>query len=267
MKQRLISAFFGIILFAAVILSRKEIINIAVVIVSVMAIYELLCALGLKKFTTMLVLGMIFPVFVYINGFINFIEPVNLIFAFAALLYVLKLLFHEKCSFSDSAMCFFATILITFSFTCISAVRCGENGLANVILIFFGSWITDSCAYFTGVFLGKHKLSPVISPKKTIEGAIGGVLGTAIILFAYAYAVSYFTNIDLNYLSVIVLGIICGIVSQIGDLCASAVKREYGIKDYGNLMPGHGGVLDRFDSILLVAPVVYIYISKFAVFI
>lgn len=268
MKQRLISAFFGVIIFAAIILSRKEVLNIAVAIISAIAIYEFLSAIGLKKNFVVLLSGMIFPIILYINSFICIVQPITLVFLFAVLMFFMQLVRHEKNPFSDFAMCFFVTVFVSFAFYTISKVRLFENGLANVMLVFIGSWITDSCAYFTGVFLGKHKLCPVISPKKTVEGAIGGVVGTAIILFLYSYAVSCFSdNISVNYISVFVLGILCGIVSQVGDLCASAVKREYGIKDYGNLMPGHGGVLDRFDSVLLIAPLVYAFISKFAVFI
>ena len=119
-------------------------------------------------------------------------------------------------------------------------------------LVFIFAWGSDTCAYFTGMFFGKHKLIPEISPKKTIEGAIGGVVGTVLLTLVFA---RYFQEPNPMYF--IPLAMIGSTVSQIGDLFASAIKREFGIKDYGNLIPGHGGILDRFDSILFTAPLTY----------
>ena len=110
-------------------------------------------------------------------------------------------------------------------------------------------------AYFTGYFLGKHKLCPKISPKKTIEGSIGGIIGSVVLSALFGYF--FFERILIHC---IIIGIIGGIVSQFGDLTASVFKRKMGIKDYGNLIPGHGGILDRFDSVLFTAPMVYYYI-------
>ncbi|MBO4235501.1 MAG: phosphatidate cytidylyltransferase [Firmicutes bacterium] len=122
-----------------------------------------------------------------------------------------------------------------------------------VAIVAFG---TDIAAYFTGYFLGKHKLCPNLSPKKTIEGAIGGVLGALIlgIIFGLIFKIKIFPHI-------ILMSIIGSVLSQLGDLTASAFKRKMGIKDYGNLIPGHGGILDRFDSVLFAAPAIYYYIQ------
>ena len=128
-----------------------------------------------------------------------------------------------------------------------------------VILIAFGS---DSFAYFTGVTLGRHKLAPILSPKKTIEGAIGGILGSMLICLGYGLFLEwrgYFTLPAMAYASLALLGILGSLFSQIGDLVGSAIKRETGIKDFGRLIPGHGGILDRLDSILFVAPFVYYF--------
>ncbi|MGB5823227.1 MAG: phosphatidate cytidylyltransferase [Proteocatella sp.] len=126
------------------------------------------------------------------------------------------------------------------------------EGSIFIWLLFIFAWGSDTCAYFAGMFFGKHKLIPEISPKKTIEGAIGGIIGTVILTLLFA---TYFKEPNLLYF--IPLAVIGSIVSQIGDLFASAIKREFGIKDYGNLIPGHGGILDRFDSILFTAPLTY----------
>lgn len=126
------------------------------------------------------------------------------------------------------------------------------EGNIFIWLLFIFAWGSDTCAYFAGMFFGKHKLIPEISPKKTIEGSIGGVIGTVILTLIFA---KFFQEQNLVYF--VPLAIVGSAVSQIGDLFASAIKREFGIKDYGNLIPGHGGILDRFDSILFTAPFTY----------
>ena len=133
-------------------------------------------------------------------------------------------------------------------------------GLYSVWLIFIASWGCDTCAYLAGVAFGKHKMAPVLSPKKSIEGAIGGILGAAAL--GAIYAAIFSDKIDLPY-PVPMFAIICavaGFISMIGDLAASAIKRNHDIKDYGRIIPGHGGIMDRFDSVIYVAPVIWILV-------
>ncbi len=127
--------------------------------------------------------------------------------------------------------------------------------------IFIGAWVTDTFAYFTGMLFGKHKLIPAVSPKKTVEGAIGGTLFCVAFFVAYGAIVNHFSPYDINLLLVAFAGLLSAIVSMIGDLSMSVIKRTYGIKDYGKLFPGHGGVLDRFDSILAVAVVLALFLA------
>jgi len=141
-----------------------------------------------------------------------------------------------------------------------------EAGNLYIFLIFIGAFATDTCAYFVGVLFGKHKLCPKISPKKTIEGAIGGEIGTVILMLAFGYVAGNVANVNVNYLSLGILGVLSGLFSQLGDLTASIIKRQYGVKDYGNLLPGHGGIMDRIDSIVLMAPLVYYFVTNFCVF-
>ena len=127
------------------------------------------------------------------------------------------------------------------------------------MLIFIGAWATDSGAYFVGVLMGKHKLIPSVSPHKTVEGAIGGVLGCAVGYAIYGAVLSLAFNVKVNWAALMILAVIIAVVDQFGDLIASYIKREQGIKDFGTIFPGHGGVLDRFDSIIAIAPVIYIF--------
>jgi phosphatidate cytidylyltransferase len=133
-----------------------------------------------------------------------------------------------------------------------------QDGAILVWLIFIGAWGSDTCAYCVGMLLGKHKVAPKLSPKKSVEGCIGGVVGAALIGFLYA---TVFQNniqgIDQPQLIFAIIGAASSVISQIGDLAASAIKRNHNIKDYGTLIPGHGGILDRFDSIIFTAPIVY----------
>lgn len=127
-----------------------------------------------------------------------------------------------------------------------------------VWLIFISSWICDTCAYLAGMAFGKHKLAPVLSPKKSVEGAIGGVVGSAAVgaLFGWLFLDKLFVGQNMVW----VIALICGVgavISQVGDLAASGIKRNHEIKDYGKLIPGHGGIMDRFDSVLFTAPIIY----------
>ena len=127
-----------------------------------------------------------------------------------------------------------------------------------VWVIFISSWISDTCAYCVGMLFGKHKLAPILSPKKSIEGSIGGIAGSALVgaLFGYFIVEQVITEQQVTWIFALI-GAIGSVVSQIGDLAASAIKRNYEIKDYGNLIPGHGGIMDRFDSVLVTAPMIY----------
>ena len=133
-----------------------------------------------------------------------------------------------------------------------------EYGIYLVWMVFIASWISDTFAYFTGMLLGKHKLAPVLSPKKSIEGSIGGIAGSALAgaLFGYLFSTQVSQEVNLTVVCA-VLGALGSVISQIGDLAASGIKRNYEIKDYGKLIPGHGGIMDRFDSVIVTAPIIY----------
>lgn len=148
----------------------------------------------------------------------------------------------------------YAPVMLAF----IYQARMITFGIYIVWMIFISSWICDSCAYLTGILIGKHKLSPKLSPKKSIEGAVGGVIGSALVggLYGFLVVENVIPGQQITWVFVIISGI-GAMISQIGDLAASAIKRNHDIKDYGHLIPGHGGIMDRFDSVIFTAPMIY----------
>ena len=154
--------------------------------------------------------------------------------------------------------CFFGFFYVAFLLGCIYGIRQMASGVYLVWLVFIGSWGSDTCAYCAGRLFGKHQAFPVLSPKKSWEGCVGGVIGAALI--GFLYAIIFQSQMHTLKNPLVLIPLVAGISSvfaQIGDLAASAVKREKRIKDYGRLIPGHGGILDRFDSVIFIAPAVY----------
>lgn len=137
-----------------------------------------------------------------------------------------------------------------------------EDGIYLIWFVFLASWGSDTCAYCVGVLIGKHKMTPKLSPKKSMEGAIGGVLGAAVLFTLYThFVINVYSGLTLALPFAAILGAAGALVSMVGDLAASAVKRDHEIKDYGKLIPGHGGIMDRFDSVIVAAPIIFIGIS------
>ena len=152
---------------------------------------------------------------------------------------------------------FFGFVYVPVMLSFIFITRMNNNGQYLVWLIYIVSWVCDTSAYCVGMLIGKHKLAPILSPKKSVEGALGGVAGSAIVACLYAWILVKTGRADQTYFWVFILiGAVGAIVSQVGDLTASAFKRNFEIKDYGTLIPGHGGILDRFDSVLFSAPMI-----------
>ena len=153
---------------------------------------------------------------------------------------------------------FYVAVMLSY----IYQIRIEVGGVFKVWLVFICAWGCDTCAYCVGMLIGKHKLAPILSPKKSIEGGIGGILGAALIGVLYGLAINYWGNAAADILEYAIIGAVGGAISQIGDLAASAIKRYHNIKDYGKLIPGHGGILDRFDSVIFTAPIIF-YLSLF----
>jgi len=169
---------------------------------------------------------------------------------------------HKKISPQNVMVNIFGFFYIGVLLANVYLVRSLEYGVFFVWFIFISAWACDTCAYFSGMLFGKRKLAPTLSPKKTIEGAIGGTIGAGVISGAFGHIISAHVISDVNLAVVgVIIGLVGAIFAQFGDLSASAIKRHLDIKDYGNLIPGHGGILDRFDSVIFTAPLVYFVVQ------
>lgn len=202
---------------------------------------------------------------IYSGNNINLTLLVN-VFIIAVLFLMLIPVINTERSFVDVGLTILPMIYVAVFFSFMIILSNGAYGQYFIWLIFISSWGCDTLAYYSGRYLGKggkHKLSPKVSPKKTVEGAIGGLFGSIIGCTLYGFIIGKF-GVEIALYHYIIIGFLGGILGQCGDLVASSIKRHVGIKDYSNLIPGHGGILDRFDSILLVSAVVFYYITYIA---
>jgi len=263
MKVRIISAIIGIAIFFAVLAAPPTVFYIFVLLIAATAIYELYNATGILKIKPLAASG-IFGVGIcaalgaaHICDNVMLYEAALIIMSgYVGIIFTLMVFRHEEVDTKTAATAFFGTFFIALLYSYIFALRDGEYGLYMIICLFAATWSADGGAYFAGVFFGKHKLAPVLSPKKTVEGAIGGVAASALAMVLYSTVLGM-CDIERNAPALIFTGIVCAILGPVADIATSAIKREYNIKDYGNLIPGHGGALDRFDSVLLTAPAVF----------
>ena len=169
---------------------------------------------------------------------------------------------YPKYDFTQILACFFSIFYVAMTMCCIYRIRVLDGGAYLVWLVFLGAWGSDTCAYCVGRLIGKHKAFPVLSPKKSWEGCVGGVLGAALLGFVYALIFqSKLTAVGSPLIAFPVICACASILSQFGDLAASGIKRQHKIKDYGKLIPGHGGVLDRYDSVIFTAPATFLLLT------
>ena len=291
MKIRLLTAILIIASIVPLILfSHYFIYPVILAILSVTAVYEILKVIGVSKKHSVTVPAFIFaaafPIIPFFSGHelaeslpivgdSDSIKNILLLLAGSLLVYLFYLMgaavFSKgKIPFSKAAEIFTSVTYVVVSFTSLSIIRYFDRSLVGMFqlgLVFIVAWICDAFAYLVGSFFGKHKLIPEISPKKTVEGAIGGIVFAAFAYILYGFIVDMVVDtIVVNYLFLGIFGTVLSVVSQIGDLIASVIKREYGVKDYGKLFPGHGGVMDRFDSVLAVSSILLILCLVFPPF-
>ncbi len=258
MLTRIISGIVGVVLLVGVVVFMPSVATtVAVAIIAALAFYEFAKAVLKMVNIPLMVAGYIIGFGLMFSGNLNVVLSASVI-----ILLSLTVLLYKKVVFKDAAVALFGAVYIFTLFKYVYMVRLEGFGKFLVFAIFIGAFITDTGAYFAGSFFGKHKLCPEISPKKTVEGSVGGVIATVLAFFVYGFIGIKIYGLQINYVNLVVTALLLSIISQIGDLSASVIKREIGIKDYGNIMPGHGGALDRFDSILFVAPVFY-YLNQY----
>ena len=177
------------------------------------------------------------------------------ILVFFLLLFMEMMIAHGKLDFTKIAVCFVGGLVIPYMLASLVRIMDDRNRL-QILIPFVIAFLSDTGAYFIGCAIGKHKMAPIISPKKSWEGFVGGIVTAILGMILYTWILAFCFQCQVNYLYAGIYGLIGALGGVFGDLCFSVIKRQTGIKDYGNLIPGHGGVLDRFDSILVVAPLV-----------
>ena len=238
-----------------------DVLKYGVLILSLMGMYEFYKVLKGKNVNALSLFGYL----LCITYYVTLGNTLNTDFIFylinaAFLLLLCVPIFNTKYNFIDITATLLGFLYVAVFFSFIILVNRKVNGQYFVWIIFISSWLCDTAAYYVGKTFGKNKLCPKVSPKKTIEGSIGGLMGS--ILSCTLFGI-YLSSIGIKVLLIhyIIMGILCGVFSQFGDLVASSIKRWAGVKDYSSLIPGHGGILDRFDSILFSSVTVYYYLT------
>ena len=267
MKQRVISAAVAIVIAVIILLLHNTFVfELAIAFLAVVALMELFKATKLDKYivqtgicyayAVLLCMGHIFD----ISAKIAFSNVVFFLFIIAMLVSFFR--DYEKIKYVKMMMFLAFGTFIPASFETLLKMNHMKYGMFMIVLTLCGAWLADSGAYFAGTFFGKTKLCPTISPKKTVEGLVGGVVTNGVLMIIIGLVYDFaLKGPSLNYIMLFVSGMLCALVGLVGDLSASLIKRQTGIKDYGNIMPGHGGVMDRFDSVILVAPFMYYVFS------
>lgn len=262
LKTRVISAIIMLLLLFAAVIIDIRIFLLSIYLIVLAGLYEYFTAVGSRDLKLMKYMGIICGLLmVYLITNIN-MNHLIIPYISIVLLTLLSLpVFINKYSFIDAGNTMIGILYIPIFFGYIYLIRAiPDTGIYLIWFVFIISWFSDTFAYFAGRAFGKRKLCPLVSPKKTFEGSLGGIIGSVAGSVIYGIILNKISIINVPLIHLFALGVVGSIISQIGDLAASAIKRNVGIKDYGRIMPGHGGILDRFDSILFVAPLIYYYI-------
>ena len=282
-------SFFVIVLalagfLTAIVFDLKPVVTVILAALASTATFEIIRAVGAKS-KVLFTVACAASFLTVINYGFNLVTtmPGVICGLYVLLLMCLMVFFHKEITFAHTSAAFMASMALPFAFSCFLRLNnigdwfdgyTHEEGIYFVGLSFACSWLTDTFAYIVGVKFGKHKMAPIISPKKSIEGAIGGVVITAafnvLILYLFVigcknlYDYTLFGDGSMKYLYIVPISMVLSLVSMLGDLSASVIKRNFGIKDYSQLIPGHGGIMDRFDSCIFVAPTLYCILTLIA---
>lgn len=262
--KRLSSALIGFPLVALIfIVGNKYMISVGLALIAILSMHEYLHAVS-KKANPVKWVSYLSCALISLLGFVSREQYGDIMLI--ALPVILLILFLQviitgmKTNFNDLAYTFMGIIYIAFFIGSMSMIRNLENGRILIWYVIFAGWATDVFAYAVGRRFGKHKFSEV-SPKKSIEGCIAGTIGAIVVVLIYTYFINRYASVEYSYLAVSIIALALSLVGQIGDFAASTIKRYVEIKDYSNLIPGHGGMLDRIDSLMFIAPFAYILLQ------
>ena len=260
-KRVITGACLVAVLIPLLVFSNTWVFPIAISLIGLLCVFEMARCVNLHKNIALTIplyaFAIAFPLLQ--RSFVNDISFVVKIAAISGMFYLIYLFAfvvfsHGKILYTDAATLCLTVFYIFLGLNMLIYIRDFNKGQYIYLLVFIGAWITDTFAYFTGVLFGKHKLIEDVSPKKTIEGSIGGTVFCAISFVVLGLVVGAIDKtVEPNIIFLAISGLLIAVISQLGDLIMSVIKRHYGIKDYGKLLPGHGGALDRFDSILAVS--------------
>lgn len=258
MKTRIISAAVLLPVLVILLLAAPKIITVAVwAAMLAIAVYELLYRTGLITEIRLVIYSCVMAVALTFWSYWGAVHAYGLLILmlFLGVLYGEMMRSHIRIHFETICMCVMAGAVMPFLLSSLIRIFAMNIGRYVIPIPFIVAFLSDAGAYFSGHFFGQHKLAPVISTNKTIEGAVGGMLAAVLGMLVYGLIIQLaFPIFRVNYFYAIIYGLLGSVVGVFGDLCFSVVKRQTGLKDYGNLIPGHGGVLDRFDSMMLVGP-------------
>ena len=264
MKTRILTAVVLIPLLLLVVLVLPEIVTAVILgLLLAVASYELLYVTGLMKHRRLNVYAAVMAFLVSLWSYFGSDYTWGLLglLVFVAILFAEMMRDHIKISLEMLALTMVAGVLVPFLLTSVVRIHVLRMGRYLILVPFIMAFMSDSGAYFAGMAFGKHKLAPVLSPKKTVEGMVGGILAAMVSMVLYALILQLGFQMRVNYLYALVYGLVGSLGAVFGDLCFSVIKRQTGIKDYGSIFPGHGGILDRFDSLVVVAPIAEILLE------
>ncbi len=266
MKTRILSAVVLVPVLLVVLLAAPQVLTaILVGAMCAIAAYELLWGTALVRrplpVGATMVMAFLVPIWCHFG--MERLWAQIAVLAFFCLLFLDVLGSHGKAPFSGVSVCMVGGLVLPYLLSSLVRIQDGDYGRFFVLAPFVAAFLSDTGAYFVGRFLGRHKLAPVISPKKTVEGLVGGLLCAVVGMVVYGLVLAHAFDFQVNYLYAVVYGLLGAAAGVFGDLCFSAIKRQTGIKDYGNLIPGHGGILDRFDSVMVVAPLIELLLNLF----
>lgn len=256
-KTRLLSGIVLVIILIATVGLGGNVLFAVLGLISLIGMSELYKVVGVEKKPVAFV-GYLAAIAYYALLFTEKLSYLPLlVMAFMILLMAVYVFSYPAFVADQIVTVFFGVFYVAMMMSYVYQTRMLADGAVVVWLIFLSSWGCDTCAYCVGMLIGKHKMAPKLSPKKSVEGGIGGIVGAALLGALFAVAANHFAGTQVNALHYAIICGAGGAISQVGDLAASAIKRNHDIKDYGTLIPGHGGILDRFDSVLFTAPVIY----------